>query len=51
MPLEKVLEWRFTQLGSVKSYEYRWVAQDGSRVTGMVNAFPIDDLTHRLIRD
>jgi ribosomal protein S18 acetylase RimI-like enzyme len=44
VPLERTLEWRFRQLGSVKSHEYCRVAEDDSRVTGMVSAFPIDGL-------
>jgi ribosomal protein S18 acetylase RimI-like enzyme len=46
VPLETALEWRFTQLGSVKSYEHCWIAQNDRRVTGMINAFPMDDLAH-----
>ena len=41
---EKLFEWRFRQVGSVKSYEYCWIAQDGPRPVGMVHAFPIDRL-------
>lgn len=44
MPLGEVVAWRFSQLGSVKSYEHCWIAQDDSRVTGMMHAFPVDDL-------
>jgi len=43
-PLEKLLEWRFTQLRSVKSYEHCLIAQQDSRVAGMINAFPIGEL-------
>jgi hypothetical protein len=43
-PLEKLLEWRFTQLGSVRSYEHCLIAQEDSRVAGMINAFPIGRL-------
>jgi hypothetical protein len=39
-PLEKLLEWRFTQLGSVRSYEHCLIAQEGSQVAGMIYAFP-----------
>jgi GNAT superfamily N-acetyltransferase len=46
VPTEKLFEWRFTQAGSVKSYEYCWVARQGSRTIGMVHAYPIDDLAH-----
>jgi hypothetical protein len=42
------IEWRFTQLGSVKSYACGWIAQQGPRVAGMVSAFPIDDLADAL---
>jgi ribosomal protein S18 acetylase RimI-like enzyme len=44
VPTEKVFEWRFTQTGSVKSYEYCWVAQQGSQTIGMAHAHPIDGL-------
>jgi ribosomal protein S18 acetylase RimI-like enzyme len=44
VPTEKLFEWRFTQSGSVKSYEYCWMAQQGLRAIGMVHAFPIDGL-------
>jgi len=44
VPTEKLFEWRFTQAGSVKSYEHCWVAQQGTRAIGMVHAFPIDGL-------
>jgi len=43
-PTEKLFEWRFTQAGSVKSYEYCWVAQQGPRAIGMMHAYPIDGL-------
>jgi ribosomal protein S18 acetylase RimI-like enzyme len=44
VPTEKLFEWRFTQAGSVKSYEHCWVAQQGPRAIGMVHAYPIDRL-------
>jgi len=44
VPTEKLFEWRFSQAGSVKSYEYCWIAQQGPRAIGMVHAFPIDGL-------
>jgi len=44
LALEKIFEWRFSQFGTVLSYEYCWVAQDGLQVAGMVNAYPIDHL-------
>jgi len=44
VPTEKLFEWRFTQAGSVKSYEYCWVAQQGTRAIGMMHAYPIDGL-------
>ena len=44
VPTEKLFEWRFSQAGSVKSYEYCWIAQRGPRAIGMVHAFPIEDL-------
>jgi len=44
VPTEELFEWRFTQAGSVKSYEYCWVAQEGTRAIGMVHAYPIDSL-------
>ena len=43
-PLEKLLEWRFTQLGSVRSYEHCLIAQEGSQTAGMIYAFPSDRL-------
>jgi ribosomal protein S18 acetylase RimI-like enzyme len=43
-PLEKLLEWRFTQLGSVRSYEHCLIAQEDSHVAGMIHAFPIGRL-------
>ena len=46
MPTEKLFQWRFTQVGSVKSYEHCTVAQQGSRVIGMIHSYPIDDLTN-----
>ena len=39
---EKLFEWRFSQVGSVKSFEHCWIAEQGSRVIGMVHAYPID---------
>lgn len=44
VPLETLTEWRFTQLGSVRSYEHCRMAQAESDVAGMMNAFPIDRL-------
>jgi ribosomal protein S18 acetylase RimI-like enzyme len=44
VPTAALFEWRFTQAGSVKSYEYCWVAQQGPRAIGMVHAYPIDRL-------
>src|SRR5262249_33788640 len=44
VPLEKLLEWRFTQRGSVRSYEHCQMAQVGARTAGMMYAFPIDAL-------
>src|ERR1700752_4108271 len=35
VPTEKLFEWRFTQIGSVRSYEHCWVAQQGARTIGM----------------
>jgi hypothetical protein len=32
VPTEELFEWRFTQAGSVKSYEYCWVTQQGSPI-------------------
>lgn len=43
-PLEKLLEWRFTQPGSIRSYEHCLIAQEDSRVAGMIYAFPIGGL-------
>ena len=43
-PLEKLLEWRFTQLSSVRSYENCLIAEEDSHVAGMINAFPIGRL-------
>jgi ribosomal protein S18 acetylase RimI-like enzyme len=43
-PLEKLLEWRFTQLGSVRSYEHCLIAQEDSQIAGMIYAFPIGRL-------
>jgi ribosomal protein S18 acetylase RimI-like enzyme len=40
-PLEKLLEWRFTQLGSIRSYEHCLIAQEDSQIAGMIYAFPI----------
>jgi len=44
VPTAKLLEWRFTQAGSVKSYVYCRVAEEGARVIGMAHAYPIDGL-------
>jgi len=44
VPTEKLFEWRFSQAGSVKSYEFCWIAQQGQRAIGMVRAFPIEGL-------
>ena len=44
VPTEKLFEWRFAQAGSVQSYEYCWVAQQGPRTIGMLHAHPIDGL-------
>jgi len=41
---EKLFEWRFSQMGSVKSYEHCWIAQQDSRAIGMLHAYPIDAL-------
>src|SRR6185436_300249 len=41
---EKLFEWRFSQIGSVKSYQHCWIAQRGPRAIGMVHAYPIDRL-------
>jgi ribosomal protein S18 acetylase RimI-like enzyme len=41
---EKLFEWRFTQAGSARSYEYCWVAQQGPRTIGMLHAYPMDAL-------
>jgi len=43
-PLETLLEWRFTQVGTVKSYEHCLIAQQNHLVAGMINAFPIGRL-------
>jgi ribosomal protein S18 acetylase RimI-like enzyme len=43
-PLEKCIEWRFMQLGSIRSYEYCLIAEEESHVTGMLYAFPISRL-------
>ena len=45
VPTEKLFEWRFTQAGSARSYEYCWVAQQGLRTIGMVHAHPMDGLS------
>jgi ribosomal protein S18 acetylase RimI-like enzyme len=42
--LEELLEWRFTQLGSVRSYEHCLIAPEDSHVVGMIWAFPIGRL-------
>jgi ribosomal protein S18 acetylase RimI-like enzyme len=39
-PLEKLLEWRFTQAGSVRSYEHCLIVQEGTQIAGMIYAFP-----------
>lgn len=44
VPTEKLFEWRFSQVGSVKSYQHCWIAQRGPRAIGMVHAYPIDGL-------
>jgi ribosomal protein S18 acetylase RimI-like enzyme len=44
VPTETLLAWRFSQVGSVKSYQHCWIAQRGPRVIGMVHAYPIDSL-------
>jgi ribosomal protein S18 acetylase RimI-like enzyme len=43
-PLEKLLEWRFTQPGSIRSYEHCLIAQEDSQIAGMIYAFPIGGL-------
>ena len=43
-PLEKLIEWRFTQTGSIRSYELCLIAQEDSQVAGMMYAFPIGRL-------
>jgi ribosomal protein S18 acetylase RimI-like enzyme len=43
-PLEKLIEWRFTQTGSIRSYEHCLIAQEDSEVAGMMYAFPIGRL-------
>src|SRR5882757_4673068 len=43
-PLEKCVEWRFMQLGSIKSYEHCLIAEEESHVAGMLYAFPISRL-------
>ncbi len=42
VPTEKLFEGRFMQAGSVRSYEYCWVAQQDSRTIGMLHAHPLD---------
>jgi ribosomal protein S18 acetylase RimI-like enzyme len=44
VPLEKIIEWRFTQLGTIRSYEHCLIALEDSHIAGMVYAFPIDRL-------
>jgi ribosomal protein S18 acetylase RimI-like enzyme len=56
VPTEKLVEWRFSQVGSVKSYQHCWIAQRGLRTIGMVHAYPIDSLAeaptdHRVTAD
>ena len=43
-PLNKLLEWRFLQLGSIRSYECCLIAEEKSQVAGMLYAFPISRL-------
>ena len=42
--LEKHLEWRFRQVGSVRSYEHCLIAQKDALIAGMLYAFPISNL-------
>jgi ribosomal protein S18 acetylase RimI-like enzyme len=44
VPTETLLEWRYSQVGSVKSYRHCWIAQRGPRAIGMVHAYPIASL-------
>jgi ribosomal protein S18 acetylase RimI-like enzyme len=44
LPLEKIIEWRFMQRGSIRSYEHCLIALCDSRAAGMIYAFPIDSL-------
>ena len=43
VPTETLLEWRYSQVESVKSYQHCWIAQRGPQAVGMVHAYPIDD--------
>lgn len=43
-PLDTLLKWQFTQIGSVKSYEHCLIAHQDHQVAGMIYAFPIGRL-------
>lgn len=43
-PLERLLEWRFLQFGSIRSYESCLIAEEEPQVAGMLYAFPISRL-------
>jgi ribosomal protein S18 acetylase RimI-like enzyme len=46
VPTETLLEWRYSQAGSVKSNQHCWIAQRGPRVVGMMHAYPFDSLAN-----